>query len=239
MPPSLHWVSGLADRVTAGSDTGLDQAVKIVDFLRQHGRYDASAPNQLNSSTPLDAFLLDGEAGTSMDFATATVMLARAAGLPARLAVGYLPGERNLLSGAYTVRREDAHAWAEILFQEHGWVPFDGTHRPDPYTAGRGGGSQLTGLKYLFESSVGDEVIRAVVVAPSRLSAGFKDAFNNPISTALAAVAAGVLLASLGWLSVRLLRRGRRRRDKNGPTPGCRAKVGTRFWASTAGSRSY
>ena len=49
-------------------------------------------------------------------------MLARATGLPARLATGYLPGERDLLSGAYRVEREDVHAWAEILFWDHGWT---------------------------------------------------------------------------------------------------------------------
>ena len=215
--PSMGSLPGLADQITAGAGTGFDRAVSIVDFLRRNGQYDASTSNQLESSAPLDALLLDGEPGTSIDFATATVMLARAAGLPARLAVGYLPGERDLLSGAYTVRERDAHAWAEILFREHGWVPFDGTPRPDLYTAGQAGGGQLTGLKHLFESSVGDDLLRAAVVAPSRLSSGLKDAFNSPAITALAAVASGAILATLVWISVRLMWKGRRRADKRWP----------------------
>ena len=137
MPSSLAWLGELSEQVTAGAGSGFDRAARIVNYLRSQGRFDASAQDQLKSSAPLDAFLLDGEPGSSMDFATANVMLARAAGLPARLATGYLPGERDLLSGAYAVRDGDAHAWAEILFEKHGWVPFDGTERPDLYAAGR------------------------------------------------------------------------------------------------------
>ena len=141
-------------------------------------------------------------------------MLARGAGLPARLAVGYLPGERDLLSGAYVVRERDAHAWAEIYFREHGWVPFDGTHHPDLYATGAARGGQLTGLKYLFESSVGDDLIRGIVVAPSKLSTGLKDAFNSPASATLAAVAAGAFVVGLVWLGMKVLWKGRRRPDK-------------------------
>ena len=214
-PSSMEWLPDLADQITAGANTGFDRAAHIVEYLRRNGRYDASAQDQLESSAPLDDFLLDGEAGTSVDFATANVMLARAAGLPARLATGYLPGERDLLSGAYVVRRDDAHAWAEVHFQEHGWVPFDGTSRPDSFVArGAAAGSQLAGLKYLFESSVGDDLLRAAVMAPSKLSAGLKDAFNGPASTALVAVVAGVVLVGLAWLSVRLMWRGRRREGR-------------------------
>ena len=65
-----------------------------------------------------------------MDYATATVMLARASGLPSRLALGYLPGIREPLSGAYMVRESDAHAWAEVYFADQGWVPVDSAPRP-------------------------------------------------------------------------------------------------------------
>lgn len=210
VPASAHRLYGLAGRIVAGAETDFDRVVRIVDYLRRNGEYDASALNQLESSAHLDTFLFEGEAGSAVDFATATVMLARAAGLPARLATGYLPGERDLLSGAYRVRERDAHAWTEVYFQDHGWVPFDATPRPDIIAAGRARGGQLTGLKYLFESGVGDDLLRAAVRGPSKLTEGLRDAFSGPGSMAIAVVAAGAMLVSLGWLGARLLGRGRR-----------------------------
>ena len=213
LPNLMGWLPGLADEITAGADTDFDRTARIVEFLRRYGQYDESASNQLDSSARLDEFLIQGEPGTSVDFATATVMLARAAGLPARLASGYLPGERDPLSGSYSVDAEDAHAWAEVLFQKHGWVPFDGSPRSDHVASSGAAGGQLPGVKHLFESSVGDDVLRAVVLAPSKLPSGFKDAFNSPLSIALAAMAAGALLTGLGWLTARLM--WKRRTDGN------------------------
>ena len=50
-------------------------------------------------------------------------------GVPARVVVGFVPGERNWLSGWRDVRLRDAHAWVEAHFAERGWVAFDATPR--------------------------------------------------------------------------------------------------------------
>ena len=57
--------------------------------------------------------------------------MARSVGLPARVAVGYLPGFIDPMTGAHIVRVGDAHAWVEIYFRQHGWVAFDPTPRPN------------------------------------------------------------------------------------------------------------
>ena len=85
------------------------------------------AVNQLSPGASPADFLAAPSAGTSMDFATATVLLARAAGIPSRLATGYLPGSFEPLTGAYEVRASDRHTWAEAFLGDSGWVPFDGT----------------------------------------------------------------------------------------------------------------
>jgi transglutaminase-like putative cysteine protease len=51
----------------------------------------------------------------------------RSLGIPARLAVGYAPGQRNPFTGLYEVRAKHAHAWAEVWFPEVGWQSFDPT----------------------------------------------------------------------------------------------------------------
>lgn len=99
--------------------------------LAQQGNFDDYRPGDLQSSTTMNDFLFSGKKGRVLDYASATVMLARGAGLPARMAIGYLPGVRDPLSGAFLVRESDAHAWAEVYFEKQGWVPFDSAPRTD------------------------------------------------------------------------------------------------------------
>ena len=214
LPSSMGWLRDLANDIIADADTGFDRSMRIADYLSRNGRYDQSAPSQVSSSATPEAFLLEGAEGSSIDFATATVLLARAANLPARLAVGYLPGERDPLSGAYAVRGKDAHAWAEILYRDHGWVPYDATPLPDLYASGRPQQGRLGGLKYLFESSVGDELLKGLVVTPARLVSGLRDAFASPGISALGAVVVASALMGLAWVGARVLLKGRRRTDK-------------------------
>ncbi len=213
IPTDVDWLRGLAHRTTAGLETDFDRMVRLVEFVGQSGRYDVSAPNQLNLSAPLRQLLLENEPGTSLDFATATVLLARAAGLPSRLAVGYLPGDRDPLSGAYAVRGKHVHSWAEIFFQEHGWVPFDAAPRPDLDMAALAGGSQLGGLTNLFQSSLGDELLSRAMAAPSGISSGYMDMFTSPMTASVAALPVGVIALSLGWFGIRLMWQRRRRRE--------------------------
>jgi hypothetical protein len=72
------------------------------------------------------------------------VML-RMLGIPARVAVGFTSGTRD--EGRWIVTDRDAHAWVEVWFAGHGWVPFD----PTP---GRG----TFGGSYSFASDSADAV---------------------------------------------------------------------------------
>ncbi|GGK73410.1 transglutaminase family protein [Mangrovihabitans endophyticus] len=75
----------------------------------------------------LTAFLRETRRGTSEQFAAAYVVLARLAGIPARLAVGYRTPPRPDPDGWYTVRNRDALAWPEVAVAGVGWVPLDPT----------------------------------------------------------------------------------------------------------------
>ncbi|HOB33022.1 MAG TPA: transglutaminase domain-containing protein, partial [Verrucomicrobiota bacterium] len=76
--------------------------------------------------TPLSRFLLDTRTGHCEFFATATVLLLRQAGIPARYAVGYLVHERS--GDGYVVRLRDAHAWCLVWDQAtQTWQNFDTT----------------------------------------------------------------------------------------------------------------
>jgi len=62
--------------------------------------------------TPLETFLNETRAGHCEYFATATVLLLRAAGVPARYVSGYAVNEWSPLERAFVVRRRHAHSWA-------------------------------------------------------------------------------------------------------------------------------
>src|SRR5262249_161826 len=52
-------------------------------------------------------------------------VLARAAGFPSRVAVGYLL--RGQKQGTFDVTTRDAHAWPEVYLAGYGWTPFEPT----------------------------------------------------------------------------------------------------------------
>ncbi len=65
-------------------------------------------------------------AGYCQYYATTMAILLRAAGVPTRLAQGFLPGERSA-DGMETVTNSGAHAWVEVYFPGYGWIDFDPT----------------------------------------------------------------------------------------------------------------
>jgi hypothetical protein len=76
---------------------------------------DLKAPR--NQAAPLADFLLRTHSGHCEYYATATVLLLRAAGIPARYATGYSVQEYSELEKRYLVRRRHAHAWARVWVQ--------------------------------------------------------------------------------------------------------------------------
>ncbi len=75
----------------------------------------------------VDQFLYQSRAGFCEHYASAFVVLMRAAGVPARVVTGYQGGEANPVDGFVTVRQSDAHAWAEVWLAGRGWLRVDPT----------------------------------------------------------------------------------------------------------------
>ena len=51
----------------------------------------------------------------------------RTLGIPAREAVGYVPGPYNPITDLYDIQAKDAHAWVQVWFPGYGWQSFDPT----------------------------------------------------------------------------------------------------------------
>ncbi|HSO29724.1 MAG TPA: transglutaminase domain-containing protein [Candidatus Sulfomarinibacteraceae bacterium] len=65
-------------------------------------------------------------AGYCQYYASTMAILLREAGIPTRLAQGFLPGDRTG-DGTEVVRNAGAHAWVQVYFPGYGWVDFDPT----------------------------------------------------------------------------------------------------------------
>jgi transglutaminase-like putative cysteine protease len=137
-------VRNLADTVTKGKDTPFAKALAIQDYLRNPElfRYDLNVPSLAEGGNQLRRFLLDVREGYCEQFAIAMAMMARQAGIPARVAVGFTPGTQK--GDWLEVTTHDAHAWPELWFPRAGWVYFEPTPRGDgqvdvpPYTTAVG-----------------------------------------------------------------------------------------------------
>lgn len=89
-------------------------------FLNSHPAITNSDPK-----SPLAAFLLDHKSGHCEYFAASTVHLLRAAGIPARYAVGYAVQEKRG-DNEWIVRSRHAHAWA-LAWIDDRWQEIDNT----------------------------------------------------------------------------------------------------------------
>ena len=86
-------------------------------------------PDKAPNPTPLANFLLKTKAGHCEHFATATVLLLRQAGIPARYATGFAVSEPERgNTGRFLVRERHAHAWCIYYSAEdHAWHELDTT----------------------------------------------------------------------------------------------------------------
>ena len=127
----------LALRLTAGEPDELGQARAITAYLRGSlFTYDSGVGAPPYGQDPLVYFLFTSHRGYCVHFASAMALLARVAGLPARVVGGYSTGAHT--ATGWDVRGTDAHTWPEIFFQGVGWVPFE----PTPGFAGASAGGQ-------------------------------------------------------------------------------------------------
>jgi transglutaminase-like putative cysteine protease len=110
-----------------------EQASALQAWFRSEGgfEYDIQVPESGTSSSELINFL-EVRVGFCQQYATTMAVMARALGIPSRVATGFTPGER-VEDGSYVVRAHDAHAWPELYFEGAGWVRFE------PTPAGRTG----------------------------------------------------------------------------------------------------
>ena len=110
-------------RLTHPDDTAYIDTV--LDWFNRESFFYTLAPPLLGDNS-VDGFLFETRRGFCEHYASAFVVLLRAAGIPARVVTGYQGGTINPNGGYMIVRQSDAHAWAEALIGGQ-WRRFDPT----------------------------------------------------------------------------------------------------------------
>ncbi|ABS04675.1 transglutaminaseTgpA domain-containing protein [Kineococcus radiotolerans] len=126
LPELPQVVRDTAAQVTAGASDPYEQAAALQRYFRATGgfTYSTTAPND-GGSDAVAAFL-EQKTGFCVQFASAMAVMARALGIPARVAIGFLPGEESA-NGRWRISAQDAHAWPELYFEGVGWTRFEPT----------------------------------------------------------------------------------------------------------------
>ena len=120
-------VTDLVSQVTADSATPYQRVRSIQDFLTDRSNgfiYSLSTQPGTSGDDLVDFLTL--RRGYCEQYAGAMAVMVRAAGVPARVALGYTPGTEQR-DGGRLITSDDAHAWVEVYFEDLGWVPFDPT----------------------------------------------------------------------------------------------------------------
>lgn len=108
-------------------DDRLALVERALQYIRTEGYSYTLSPLPLVGAHRVDEFLFETREGFCEHYASAFVVLMRAAGVPARVVTGYLGGYYNRTGDYLLVRNSDAHAWAEVLLDDAGWVRVDPT----------------------------------------------------------------------------------------------------------------
>lgn len=112
-------------RAEVGSDAAMVDS--ILRMFREQPYVYTLKPDLLSHLNAMDDFLFETRRGFCEHYASAFVVMLRAAGVPARVVAGYQGGEVNPVNKTVIVHQFDAHAWAEVWLEGKGWVRVDPT----------------------------------------------------------------------------------------------------------------
>ncbi|CAD0232260.1 Transglutaminase domain-containing protein [Planktothrix agardhii] len=121
---------------------------QVQDFFNNNFDYSLKLLGQDQKTTPLSTFLLKNRSGHCEYFATATTLLLREVGIPARYAIGFSVSEFSPLENQFIVRGRDSHAWT-LVYLDGVWQNFDTT------PAGWSAFEDATASKWEFITDIG------------------------------------------------------------------------------------
>lgn len=203
-------IRDIASEVTAAAKSDYARAVSLQEYFRDGSfTYSETAPvdngYDSNGMTAIAQFLV-AQSGYCIHFASAMAIMARTLGIPSRVAIGFLPGEKQPITvqgkATYRVTTHDVHSWPELYFDGIGWTRFEPT--PGRGFAPSYADAATPGVPITPNTAPTPTATPTPTAAPSR-SAAPVDPKNANASSATGSSSQGWLLTALVVLGIVLL----------------------------------
>jgi transglutaminase-like putative cysteine protease len=211
-----------ARRVTASVETSYEKALALESYLRQF-RYSTRVKQPPPDRDWVDYMLFESKEGYCDYYAAAMAVMLRSVGVPARVASGFAPGDKDPSGEFIVVKESHAHSWTEAYFPGYGWINFEPSAlRPVPQRLESFGLDGMLGWDFygLDDEDYGDIDFEALgALAGANTDGGGAASSDLPgvvsllldllavLLTVAALVAAGALVFAVNWQrSIRALR---------------------------------
>ena len=128
LPPdseALDWMRQQSDAILRGAQDDAERIARVIAHFRSGYRYSFEGSG-FEGVTSLVDFMQRRE-GFCTYYASASVLLLRLNGVPARIVTGYRAQTWSEEAGGFVVQSRDGHAWFEVPIEGRGWVAFDST----------------------------------------------------------------------------------------------------------------
>jgi transglutaminase-like putative cysteine protease len=142
IPPGGR-VRRLAGKITAGTRDPYEKARAISDYLESNYRYLARITPPPPQAEGVEHFLFSTKGAYCDYFASALVVMCRAAGVPARLVTGYRTDDVPERDGWFVARQRNAHSWADAFVDGYGWTELDPSPIAEEKTALQRAGEEM------------------------------------------------------------------------------------------------
>ena len=184
-------IAALAADLTSDQPTRYDQALALQSYFRDNYDYSTDVPEG-HSLNRMEQFVFADRTGYCEQFAGTFAAMARSVGIPARVAVGFTPGER--VGDEFIVRGRNYHAWPEVYIGGQ-WVPFEptpgrGSPQAEAWT-GVAPAQDETPVDQIVEPTTAPEANLAPQADPTDLTPNL-DELANPETSGTAADGGGL-----------------------------------------------
>jgi hypothetical protein len=235
LPDGLAGMKELGARLGARRDgsgkSDNEKIAAVIEWLRSGHAYTTNPPARPAGVDPVDDFLFSQPVGHCEFFASAAVLLLRAADVPARYVTGFRGGDWNPIGGYVAVRGERAHAWAEAFVTGVGWTRVDATPPADALAPAGRFADTSDALDFFWSRwVVGYDLGRQRDLARHAWHEVGRLGPGAPLGRLLIALGLGTALTGLGLAA----RRARRRRARRLPGFAAAGRPGDRATQANA-----